>query len=366
MKLPTTGALRSLGVLAAAAALVPLGFSSAHALPAGYGESVATEAIATLTAEGLTAAEATDLLSAQPSLIATGERVVDAVGADAAGMYLDQDAAAVVVNVVDAADVATVEKNGATARVVEHSMADLTAARDTLSKVLPADTAAGIDVRANQVVVQIGESAADVSALTAVSEQFGDLVRTDRLAGSFGTAISGGDAITGSGGRCSLGFSTTGNTGITAGHCTQAISSWTDAAGNYYGPSIAANFPGQDYGLIRNDGGLAQPGDVNLYNGSYQDITGAADPYAGLSVCKSGSTTGLTCGTVTQTGMTICYAQGCVNNMAESTAAVNPGDSGGAWFAGGTAVGITSGMGGGFSYFQPVVPGLNMYGVNVF
>jgi len=365
MKLPTKGAVRSLGILAAAAALVPLGFSNAHALPAGYGATVAEKAVATLTADGLTVTEATELLDAQPALIATGERLVDRL-ADDGGMYIDQDRATVVVAVTDRADITTVEKAGAEARVVEHSMADLTAARDAVAKVLPADTAAGIDVRANQVVVRVGESAADVSALTATAARFGDLVRTEHLASSFSTAISGGDAITGSGGRCSLGFNTTGNTGITAGHCTGSISSWNDAAGNYYGPSIAANFPGQDYGLIRNDGGLAQPGDVNLYNGGYQDITGAADPYAGLSVCKSGSTTGLTCGSVTQTGMTICYAQGCVYNMAESTAYVQPGDSGGAWFAGGTAVGITSGMGGGFSYFQPVVPGLNMYGVNVF
>jgi streptogrisin D len=365
MKLPTKGAVRSLGILAAAAALVPLGFSNAQALPAGYGESVATEAVATLTADGLTTEEATDFLSAQPALIATGERLVDRLATDG-GMYLDRDAAAVVVTVTDRADVATVEANGATARVVEHSMAELTAARDELAKVLPADTAAGIDVRANQVVVRVGATAKEVGALSAVAAKHGDLVRTEHLASSFTTAISGGDAITGSGGRCSLGFNTTGNSGITAGHCTGSISSWNDAAGNYYGPSVAANFPGQDYGLIRNDGGLPQPGDVNLYNGSYQDITGAADPYAGLAVCKSGSTTGLTCGDVTQTGMTICYAQGCVYNMAESTAYVQPGDSGGAWFAGGTAVGITSGMGGGYSYFQPVVPGLNLYGVNVF
>jgi len=362
MKLP----MKALGAIAAAAALVPFGLTNAQALPAGYGETVAAEAISTLTADGLTTAEATDLLSAQPDLIATGERLADRVGADSGGMYLDPATAEVVVNVVDTADVATVESGGATARVVDHSMTELTAARNAVAAALPVGTAAGIDVRANQVVVRIADNATGLGELTAVSERFGDLVRTEHVAGTFATAISGGDAITGSGGRCSLGFNTTGNTGITAGHCTQAISSWNDAGGNYYGPSIAANFPGNDYGLIRNDGGLAQPGDVNLYNGGYQDITGAADPYVGLSVCKSGSTTGLTCGTVTQVGITICYAQGCVYNMAESTAYVQPGDSGGAWFAGGTAVGITSGMGGGFSYFQPVVPGLNMYGVSVF
>jgi streptogrisin D len=366
MKLPSKGALRSLGVLAAAAAALPFTVPTAQALPAGYGESVATEAIATLTADGLTPAAATDLLEAQPDLIARGERLVDRVGADAAGMYIDRDSAEVVVSVVDRADVATVRAGGATARVVDHSMAELTGARDALSKVLPTDTAAGIDVRANQVVVQIGATASGTDHLTSVAARYGDMVRTERLAGSFATAISGGDAIIGSGGRCSLGFNTTGNTGITAGHCTGAIASWSDGAGNYYGPSIAANFPGQDYGLIRNDGGLYQPGNVNLYNGAYQDITGAGNPYVGLYLCKSGSTTGLTCGTVTAVGMTICYAQGCVYNMAQSTAYVQPGDSGGAWFTGGTAVGITSGMGGGYSYFQPVVPGLNMYGVWVY
>ena len=34
--------------------------------------------------------------------------------------------------------------------------------------------------------------------------------------------------------------------------------------------------------------------------------------------------------------------------------------------SGGPALGITAGMGGGYSYFHPVVPGLGMYGVSVF
>ncbi|OLF18196.1 S1 family peptidase [Actinophytocola xanthii] len=365
MKLPWS---KALGVLAAAAALVPLATTTAQALPAGYGEPVAAAAIDSLAADGLGADHATELLSAQPGLVETGEKAVAQVGEDSAGMYLDRASATVVVNVVDRDDVATVRAAGATAKVVDHSMTELEAARDALGKVQPADTAVGIDVAANQVVVRIGETAAaaKVDTLTATATRFGDMVRTERVDGSFTTTISGGDAITGSAGRCSLGFNTTGNTGITAGHCTEAISQWYDANGAYYGPSIAENFPGEDYGLIRNDGGLPQPGDVNLYNGGYQDITNAADPYAGLSVCKSGSTTGLTCGTVTATGLTICYAQGCVYNMAESTAYVQPGDSGGAWFAGDIGVGITSGMGGGYSYFQPLVPGLNLYGVWVF
>lgn len=366
MKPSRSGMLRSLAVVAAAAAALPFGWSTAQALPSGYSEPVADAATASLVADGLSEAAALQRLEAQPELIATGERLVDELGADSAGMWLDHRTGSVVVNVVDEQAADEVRAGGATAKVVEHSMTELEAARDAVAKRLPADTAAGIDIRANQVVVRIGESAKGTTALEATAARYGDLVRTERVDGSFTTTISGGDAIIGSGGRCSLGFNTTGNTGITAGHCTGAIPSWYDGGGAYYGPSVGASFPGNDYGLIRNDGGLPQPGNVNLYNGAYQDITNAADPVWGMQICKSGSTTGLTCGQVTGTGMTICYAQGCVYNMAQSTAYVQPGDSGGAWFAGDIAYGITSGMGGGYSYFQPVVPGLNMFGVWVF
>ncbi|HEY0448843.1 S1 family peptidase [Actinophytocola sp.] len=356
MTLSRSGALVA---LAAAATLVPLSTSTAQALPAGYSEPVARAAAATLGG----GADAMARLAAQPGLVDKGERLVAQAGDSSAGMWLDHGT--LVVNVVSQKAADGVRAAGATAEIVRHSMTELASVRDAVAATLPADTAAGIDVRANQVVVQIGDSA-KAGALTAKAAEFGDTVRVEHLDGSFDTTISGGDAITGSGSRCSLGFSTTGNTGITAGHCTSAIPSWSDANGAYYGPSVGASFPGNDYGLIRNDGGLPQPDNVNLYNGGYQDITGAADPYQGLSVCKSGSTTGLTCGTVTATGLTICYAQGCVSNMAQSDAYVQPGDSGGSWFSGSTAVGITSGMGGGYSYFQPVVPGLNMFGVWVF
>lgn len=357
--------LRSLTVAAAAAALVPLATTSAQALPAGYGAPVADAASASLVATGLGETDAMQWLADQPALIAKGERLVDQVGASSAGMWLDHHTGSVVVYVVDEQAAKTVRAAGATARVVEHSTTELESVRDAVAKRLPADSAAGIDVRTNQVVVQIGETA-KADALTTAAQRFGSLVRIEHIDGSFRETIAGGEAITGGGSRCSLGFNTTGNTGITAGHCTAAVGSWNDPSGRYYGPSIAASFPGNDFGLIRNDGGLAQPGTVTLYNGGFQDITGAADPYPGMSVCKSGSTTGLSCGTVYQVNMTICYPQGCVNDIAQSNAYVQPGDSGGAWFSGSTGVGITSGIGGGYSYFQELVEGLNAYGVWVF
>nr|WP_210732885.1 trypsin-like serine protease [Streptomyces sp. RKND-216] len=54
-----------------------------------------------------------------------------------------------------------------------------------------------------------------------------------------------------------------------------------------------------------------------------------------------------------------------MRQLVQTAARVNSGDSGGALFAGRTAFGITSGMGGGSSYFQPVREVLNRYNVRI-
>jgi streptogrisin D len=341
--------------------------------PDGYATVVADRAADALTgATGLSTAQAMQRLASQPARQALGERLVAELGASAAGFWLDQKADAVVVNVVDQLAAAAVRRAGATARIVPRSTAALESIRTQLTATQPADTAVGVDVAANQVVVQIGAKAPRGAALSTLVDTAGNLgpaVRIEEIKGSFSTLIEGGYPIVGSGGgRCSLGFNTTGSTAVTAGHCTQGIPQWWEGCcGNgYFGPSVAVNFPGDDFGLIRNDGGLAQNGWVYLYNGQFQDIVTAANPYYGLSICKSGSTSGLTCGTVYNTNVTICYPQGCVGGLAQSNTYAAPGDSGGSWFTGGYAVGLTSGGGGGWTYFQPVVEALQRYGVWVF
>ena len=341
--------------------------------PAGFEPVVADQAAGALAGNADVSTDvAMQRLATQDARIEQGRRLLDRAGSDAAGFWLDQTAGTVVVNVTDEAAADGVRDAGATAKVVTHSSAALDAIRDRLTATQPVDTAVGIDVPANQVVVQIGAKApsgATLTGLTDAAAEYGSAVRVERLGTSFTTLIEGGYPIVGaSGGRCSLGFSTTGNFGVTAGHCTAGIPEWWEGCcgGGYYGPSVAASFPGNDFGLIRNDGGLPQGGTVYLYNGAYQDIVAAADPYPGLSVCKSGSTSGLTCGQVYQVNVTICYAEGCVGGLAQSDTYAAPGDSGGPWFNGGTGVGLTSGGGGGWTYFQPVVEALNAYGVWVF
>lgn len=376
MKSTRGAAKRTLLVAAAAAVIAPLGLSSAQAapdraadaLPVGYAQAVVDGAISGFGEQGLDRAAALQRLTSQPARISLGERLIAKLGFGAAGMWLDQANNTVVVNVVDEAAAATVRSAGATATVVERGMAELESIRDALLAGQPVDTAVGIDVKANQVTVQVGRNAT-ASGLLAAADRFEGAVRVEHIDGSFSKLISGGYPIVGAGGgRCSLGFNTTGNTGVTAGHCTAGIPQWWEGCcgGGFYGPSVHASFPGNDFGLIRNDGGLFQPGDVYLYNGGFQDIVDAAWPYYGELVYKSGSTTGLTWGYVYATGVTICYPEGCVGDLAQSDAYSAPGDSGGSWFDGPYAVGLTSGGGGGWTFFQPVVEALQAYNIWVF
>ncbi|MFE3709558.1 S1 family peptidase, partial [Streptomyces scopuliridis] len=150
------------------------------------------------------------------------------------------------------------------------------------------------------------------------------------------------------------------------GHCTNISSSWS------IGTRAGTSFPTNDYGIIRHSNAAAADGRVYLYNGSYQDITSAANPSVGQSVRRSGSTTGVHSGTVTGLNATVNYGGGdIVYGMIQTNVCAEPGDSGGSLFAGSTALGLTSGgsgncSSGGTTFFQPVVEALNAYGVSVF
>ena len=96
----------------------------------------------------------------------------------------------------------------------------------------------------------------------------------------FSTRISGGDAIYG-GRRCSLGFNVrSGSTYyfLTAGHCTN-IASWyaNSSKTALLGTVTGTSFPGNDYGIVRYTSSANPPGNVNLYNGTTQDITSAGN-----------------------------------------------------------------------------------------
>jgi streptogrisin D len=238
-------------------------------------------------------------------------------------------------------------------------------------------TAWYVDAAAHQVVLAVsgGAKGARLDALLASAAAHGSAVRVEHMAGTLTNYISGGDAIYTSGARCSLGFNVRSSSGtyyfLTAGHCTNIGYTWTTGSGALLGYRAGTSFPGNDYGIVRYAGSVSHPGNVDLYNGTTRDITGAANAYVGESVCRSGSTTHVHCGSVTGLNATVNYAQGTVYGLIRTNVCAEPGDSGGSLFAGNTAIGLTSGGSGncttgGTTFFQPVTEPLSVYGVSVY
>ncbi|MFJ9782730.1 S1 family peptidase [Amycolatopsis sp. NPDC101161] len=244
--------------------------------------------------------------------------------------------------------------------------AALASAKATLDRVhdVP-NTAWGIDPATHQVVVTISDAAhgAGMAGLRSAIASLGSAVRVKHTAKPLTTQVYDGDEISTGSIICSAGFNVTSGGQqyiITAGHCTQGGPSWQGI-----GPSVDSSFPGTDYGLIRNDSGDG-PGAVDLYDGTTQPITQAGDAYVGEQVCKSGRTTGLTCGTVTALDQTVNYGNGdVVYGLIETDVYSDHGDSGGALFDGSTALGTVSGGDSTTDYFQPVTAALNAYGVGL-
>ncbi|WP_215106090.1 S1 family peptidase [Streptomyces sp. McG3] len=300
------------------------------------------------------------------------------LGADAAGSYYDTTAKSLVVNVVDEAGAEQVRQAGGKARIVENSLAELKSARGTLTdKATIPGTSWAVDPVSNKVLVT-ADSTVDGAAwkkLSHVVEGLGGKAELNKTAGEFTPLIAGGDAIWGSGSRCSLGFNVVKGGEpyfLTAGHCTESVTSWSDTqGGSEIGANEGSSFPENDYGLVKYTSDTAHPSEVNLYDGSTQAITQAGDATVGQAVTRSGSTTQVHDGEVTALDATVNYGNGdIVNGLIQTTVCAEPGDSGGALFAGDTALGLTSGgsgdcSSGGTTFFQPVPEALAAYGAEI-
>ncbi|MFJ8885446.1 S1 family peptidase [Streptomyces sp. NPDC102402] len=265
------------------------------------------------------------------------------------------------------------------------------AAPDTVTKAELADASTAVrgadiagtawytEAGTGKVVVTVDStvSAAEIATIKKSVTDSGAKADINRTEGTFNKLIAGGQAIYAGGGRCSLGFNVrSGSTyyALTAGHCTEIGSTWYTNSGQTtsLGTRTGSSFPTNDYGIIRHSNSAAADGRVYLYNGSYQDITSAANPRVGQAVKRSGSTTGVHSGTVTGLNATVNYGGGdVVYGMIQTNVCAEPGDSGGSLFSGTTALGLTSGgsgncSSGGTTFFQPVTEALSAYGVSVF
>jgi streptogrisin B len=253
----------------------------------------------------------------------------------------------------------------------------LDAAMQALDRAIPfGGTAWGIDARRQQVVVTVDSSVrgASLAHVNAAVQRLGSAARLEFSAGTFETFISGGDAIYGSKFRCSLGFNVvSGSTYyfLTAGHCGKPEPKWWTSANHstFLGNTISASFPGKDYALVQYDASFTNhPGTV----AGNHEISSAANAFVGESVTRTGSTTGTHSGTVQALNVTVRYqGGGTVRGLIQTNVCAEPGDSGGPLYDGSKAIGLTSGGSGdckkgGTTFFQPVIPALNAYGVSIY
>ncbi|MER6980937.1 S1 family peptidase [Streptomyces carpinensis] len=348
------------------AAVAGAGIAALVAAGVTFQSANASEPVKSPAARTLSAPEAGSLAST----------LLENLGGDAAGTYYDAKSKALVVNVVDEAAARTVEEAGAKARVVENTLAELDGARATLKKdaTIPG-TSWATDPVTDKVVVTADRTVTKSgwATLSKVVEGLGGKAELRRSKGEFKPFVAGGDAITGSGGRCSLGFNVVKGGQpyfLTAGHCTQAISSWSDSSGTVIGSNEWSSFPGNDFGLVKYTANVDHPSAVDLYDGSTQTITKAGEATVGEKVTRSGSTTHVHTGTVTGLNATVNYSEGTVGGLIQTDVCAEPGDSGGSLFDGDTAIGLTSGgsgdcTSGGETFFQPVTEALSATGARI-
>lgn len=192
------------------------------------------------------------------------------------------------------------------------------------------------------------------------------------------TEIRGGDPLYGDGGfTCNVGYNARGGStyyGIMAGHCAGTSQTWyADPQRTIkVGVTAGVHFPGSDYALVEyTNTSLSYPGEISLGGGQTRDITGAANPTVGQSVCQATRTTGLHCGTVTAVNVTINYPEGTVNGLFQTNLCSEPGAGGAPLFSGSTALGVGSAASGncssgGTTYHQPVTEVLAAYGLSLY
>jgi streptogrisin B len=253
----------------------------------------------------------------------------------------------------------------------------LDAAMQALDRAIPfGGTAWGVDTRTQQVVVTVDSSVRGVrlERVRAAVQRLGVTARLEFATGTFRPLISGGDAIYGSKYRCSLGFNVlSGSTHyfLTAGHCGKAEPSWWTSANHttFLGNTVSATFPGKDYSLVQYSSTFTNyPGTV----AGNHDVSSAANAVVGEAVTRTGSTTGTHTGIVQVLNVTVHYTGGgTVRGLVQTNVCAEPGDSGGPFYDGTKALGLTSGGSGdckkgGTTFFQPVTAALSAYNVSIY
>jgi streptogrisin C len=308
------------------------------------------------------------------------------LGADAAGSYIDRATGDLVVNVTDASVAPQVRAEGATPRNVSYTSAQLETARSAAVRRVGTDVVeSAVDPVTNRAVLTVATSRVE-AARRAVAGLSGVRVEGTDARVTTQANVYGGQQIEFSGYVCSLGFNATkggANVFITAGHCAEGYQTFR-RSGVTLGTTQAYSFPGNDYAYSSLTSSWTGMAAVDMYDGYARSVTGSSSAAVGSAVCKSGRTTGWTCGSIQSKNVTVNYNNGdgtysTVSGLTKSNTCTEGGDSGGSWMSGTLAQGVTSGGAGygagavcgekvgqpNIAYFQPVGEILSAYGLTL-
>ncbi|HEX6683634.1 MAG TPA: S1 family peptidase [Candidatus Limnocylindrales bacterium] len=355
-----------IAVAALAVIVAVTGF--ANSATAGASASMSSElddpiVLALAEEDGITPQEAADKLARQGESQQLAERLDRELGSRIAGSYLDRRTAGLIVNVNDEDTARLVSEAGATAVLVPHTSGELQEVKAWLDRIAEegrtgAMDAYYIDVARNVVVVNSPDAE--------VSEQlrgFGSRVVIGDERGGIGelAAINvwqGGTHVWRWNGvnkyYCTAGFAAKNSVGtkymITAAHCVYASANYLNIGAYKFGDRAYYGLNYDDASVKNNTPGYhIQLPNVWQWNGFSAIIKGWYTTIEGSYVCKSGMTTGWTCGYVDKTWVSgpVTFPDGAsifLFNLTRAKLCARKGDSGGPvitkpgswWYATGT------------------------------
>jgi len=329
---------------------------------------------------GLTETQARTRLVNEAEAGTRAGRLQNALGDRFAGAWLrGATSANLTVATTDVADIPLIEAGGANAALAEHGLDELRAVKAKLDAAAARTDGIGtpvryVNIRANQVTVQATHRSAG-KALIAASGVDRKLVRVKVSANQPHALydLQGGDAFHNldQQARCSVGFSVTSGQEqgfATAGHCGRP----GDRTAGYnrvdQGTFRASRFPGRDMAWVQVNNDWTATPNVKAGSGNTVQVSGSVQALVGTAVCRSGSTSGWHCGRIEQHDTSVSYNEGTVDGVTETSVCAEPGDSGGPYVAGTQAQGVLSGGSGdcttgGTTYYQPINPLLEAYGL---
>jgi streptogrisin C len=329
---------------------------------------------------GIGAAEATELLAAGQRAAALDAELSGTLDGYA-GSWLPEDGGGLTMATNTAAELAEIEAAGATAVLVEHSLAELEAVQAKLERAAAHRKRAGsgtpvryVDVTANRVVVHATDPAAARALITAggADPAAVSVVRTAERPQTYYDII-GGDPFYNGFSRCSIGFSVYQGTipgFVTAGHCGQTGNVTLGYNRVSQGTFRGSIFPGRDMAWVAVNSNWRPLPYVRGPGGTLIEVHGSQQAPVGSPICRTGPTTGWHCGVIQQHNATVSYPQGTVSGLTRTNLCAEPGDSGGPVMSGNQAQGIISGgsgncSSGGTTYYQPINPILSSYGLTL-